>query len=69
MFNNKMFNAVIVDKKGISWIYEGTVDGMPIWVKEEESEKPLLLTEEESRNVIKNTMANGETSKIIKRKA
>jgi hypothetical protein len=46
----KEFIAVIVDRYGDSWVYEGHTDGHPLFVKESES-FPKMLTEDEAFDI------------------
>jgi hypothetical protein len=61
----KKYISVVKDRDNRNWIFEGKVQGKPIWIEEKHA-KPLLMTEEESFQVAKEILQPEET--IIIRK-
>ena len=45
----KAHKVTIVDKDNVRWVFEGRIDGMPIYVKEDEA-VPKMMTWKEALN-------------------
>lgn len=45
-----MYKSILIDSSGERWVYEGVVDGHPIFVEEKQA-KPLLMTEAEATRI------------------
>jgi isocitrate dehydrogenase len=45
----KAHKVTIVDKNNVRWVFEGRIDGIPIYVKEEEA-FPKMMTWKEALN-------------------
>lgn len=55
--------AILEDIEGTQWVYEGTVQGSSIWVKESEAH-PLLLTQEEATEIANRYRMANETPMV-----
>ena len=45
-----MYKSILFDPNGKRWVYEGVIDGHPIWVCESQA-TPLLMTEDEATQI------------------
>jgi len=56
-----MFIAIIEDKDA-EWVYEGEVQGQPIWVARKDA-RPKLLTEKEALTIARRDSFSGELAR------
>ena len=45
-----MYKSILIDPSGKRWVYEGEIDGHPIFVGEKQA-TPLLMTEDEATRI------------------
>lgn len=65
MAKQDKYIAVLVDKENQTWIYEGSVQGIPIWTAESES-KPKLMSETDAYEIAHESKQFGDTA-FVKR--
>lgn len=57
------YMAVVVDRDGTNWVYEGHIDGHPLFVKEHEAKPKMLLTELEAFDIAHKSALDTERPK------
>jgi len=60
MSNQNKYVAILEDEDGRRWIYEGSVQGMPIWVQESKA-RPKFLSEADAYTIVHENRERGDT--------
>jgi hypothetical protein len=60
MAKQDKYVAILEDENDDRWIYEGSVQGIPIWTPESQA-KPKFLSEDDAYTIVHKSRVNGDT--------